>query len=520
MKSDNATSAHLEKAVDEPSDAVERGRRLQEDERQLTAWQTARLYPHAVLYCSVAFTAGLMYGYDLIVNGSVIAMPSFIIRFGTTGASGLYLPTVWTSLWTSMTSLTQALGAYVVGLVADRWGRKWPGAAAGMLSLVGTAVLYTAETRGWLLAGKMITGAAIGAGMAAGTSYASEVAPLQLAGPIQASLVLFVVFMQGVGLGLVRVFVPHTETQAFRNVFAIQWAVGSLALVGFALTPESPVYLIRRGKVEQAKKVLGRIYSMHSNAEDRIAYLIQTMVEEQSRASNEAASYLDCFRGTNLKRTLTVAFLYSTNNWVGGAFLAQSTYFLLTVGLPAVHCFDIGIGGFGLAIVVIVCLANFGHKVSKRRWLLSGIVLNFLFMITIGALYWAPGMGPVWAIGILMNILISIQSSLLQAIGWPIAAQISSYRLRAKTLSIGVLSQTLSTWLTQFVVPYMYNTGSGDLGARTAFPFAGLSVLIFICAYYCVPNTTGLTTEEIDRLYADKVPIKKFGAFMPETSLE
>jgi hypothetical protein len=51
MKSLNATSAHLEKAVDEPSDAVERGRRLQEDERHLTAWQTARLYPHAVLYC-------------------------------------------------------------------------------------------------------------------------------------------------------------------------------------------------------------------------------------------------------------------------------------------------------------------------------------------------------------------------------------------------------------------------------------------------------------------------------------
>ncbi|KAL3456135.1 general substrate transporter [Aspergillus heterothallicus] len=504
MKSVNATSAHLEKAVDEPSDAVERGRRLQEDERQLTAWQTARLYPGAVLYCSVAFTAGLMYGYDLVVNGSVIAMPSFIIRFGTTGASGIYLPTVWTSLWTSMTSLAQALGAYVVGLVADRWGRKWPGAAAGMLSLVGTAVLYTAETRGWLLAGKMITGAAIGAGMAAGTSYASEVAPLKLAGPMQASLVLFVVFMQGVGLGLVRIF----------------WAVGFLAFVGFALTPESPVYLIRRGKVEQAKKVLGRIYSMQSNAEDRIAYLVQTMVEEQSQTSDEAASYLDCFRGTNLKRTLTVAFLYSTNNWVGGAFLAQSTYFLLTVGLPAVHCFDIGIGGFGLAIIVIVFLANFGHKVSKRRWLLSGIVLNFLFMITIGALYWAPGMGAVWAIGILMNILISIQTSLLQAIGWPIAAQISSYRLRAKTLSIGVLSQTLSTWLTQFIVPYMYNTGSGNLGAKTAFPFAGLSVLVFICAYYCVPNTTGLTTEEIDRLYADKVPVKKFGAFMPETSLE
>jgi MFS family permease len=144
-----------------------------------------------------------MYGYDLVVNGSVIAMPSFIIRFGATDAPGLYLPKVWTSVWTSMTSLAQALGAYSVGLVADRWGRKWHGAAAGILSLVGTAVLYTAEIGDWFLAGRMITGTAIGAGMTAGTSYASEVAPLKLAGPMQACLVLFVVFMQGVGLGLV-----------------------------------------------------------------------------------------------------------------------------------------------------------------------------------------------------------------------------------------------------------------------------------------------------------------------------
>ncbi|KAJ5771631.1 hypothetical protein N7520_002160 [Penicillium odoratum] len=509
-KDDDACFAHVEKELDEPREAAERGRRIQEDERQLTARQAAKLYPRAILFCSVAFTAGLMYGYDIVVNGSVIAMPSFIIKFGATDASGLYLPTIWTSLWTSMTSLTQALGASLVGFAADKWGRKWSGAFAGIVSMVGTAVLYTANTRGLVLAGKMITGAAIGAAMAAGTSYASEIAPLKLRGPIQASLVLFVVLMQGLGLGIVRIFVPYDDEQAFRNVFAVQWAVGFIALVAFTLAPESPVYLIRRGKIEEAKKVMGQIYSGHSNIDDRIAYLIMTMEEEKAQAHNKEVTYLDCFRGTDLKRTLTVAFLYSTNNWAGGAFLAQSTYFLLTVGLPAVHCFDIGIGGFGLAIIFIIALGSLGNKVSKRQLVLIGIFLNFLFMITIGALYWAPGMGAIWAIGILMNILISIQTTLLQAVGWPIAAELSSYHLRAKTVAIAVLSQTLSTWLTQFVVPYMYNVDSGDLGAKTAFPFAGLTVLIFICAYYYVPDTTGLTTEEIDRLYVDKTPVRKF----------
>lgn len=63
------------------------------------------------------------------------------------------------------------------------------------------------------------------------------------------------------------------------------------------------------------------------------------------------------------------------------------------------------------------------------------------------------------------NLDISLQTSLIQGMGWPIAAELPSYRLRAKTISIGVICQTLSTWLTLFTVPYMYNVDSGDFGS-------------------------------------------------------
>jgi hypothetical protein len=103
----------------------------------------------------------------------------------------------------------------------------------------------------------------------------------------------------------------------------------------------------------------------------------------------------------------------------------------------------------------------------------------------------------------------------MQAVGWPIATEISSYRLRVKSLSIGVFAQTLSTWITTFTVPYMYNVDSGNLGACTAFPFAGITVLLIAGAYLLVPDTTGLSTEEIDRLYEDKVPVRKFQKYVP-----
>jgi MFS family permease len=63
-------------------------------------------------------------------------------------------------------------------MVSDRFGRKWPGVIAGIVSIAGTAVIYNAKSRGALLAGKMVCGLALGAGMAIGTSYASEVSSI------------------------------------------------------------------------------------------------------------------------------------------------------------------------------------------------------------------------------------------------------------------------------------------------------------------------------------------------------
>lgn len=106
--------------------------------------------------------------------------------------------------------------------------------------------------------------------------------------------------------------------------------------------------------------------------------------------------------------------------------------------------------------------------------------------------------------------MISFQTSLFLGMGYPIAAEVSSYRLRAKTLSIGVMSQTFTAWLTQFCLPYIYNVDAGNLGARTGFIFAGLSILLIIGTWSIVPETTGLTTEEIDKAYIEKVPSRKF----------
>jgi uncharacterized membrane protein len=238
--------------------------------------------------------------------------------------------------------------------------------------------------------------------MAIETTYASEIAPLKLRGPVQQALVLFYVFMLGHGLAIVRIFVPNIHEQAFRDVFAIQWAVGGIAVVAFALTPESPNYLINKGRIAQAYKVLGMIYGRNNSIDARLAYLAKNIREEQENKELHSSTYFECFKGVDRRRTLAVMFIYSANNWGDAALLSQSIYFLIIAGLPAIHAFDVSIGGFGLSMVIIIASWFIGDKVRRRDAFAGGCWLNFLFMLIIGALYYAPGTGPLWAIAVLM----------------------------------------------------------------------------------------------------------------------
>ncbi|KAF7550516.1 hypothetical protein G7Z17_g5674 [Cylindrodendrum hubeiense] len=448
-----------------PEAALRSGQEIAKAERDMSVWENAKRHWRPMLIASVGVTSAMVSGFDVVANSASISMPSFLIYFGSMGPTGYYLPSIWTSLWTAMSALMQAFGAIANGWVTDRLGRN--------------------------ILQKMLSGVDIGALMAVATTYIGDVVPLKLCAPIQTGLVLFIIFMQDLALGIVRIFVPIVEESAFRNVIAIQWAVGGLSAVAWAVVPESPAWLISRGKFDAARKAMRQIYGSSNSPEDRYENLKHVIQLELEQQADKSCTSITCFQGHNLKRTMTVAFLYSTTNIGGAPLLAQNIYFLIIAGLEAVHCFDIGIGGFGLAILLVAA----------------------------GGLHWATSKGVLWAIAVIMNVLISIQASTLQGAGWPIAAEVPSYHLRSKTLSIGIFAQTGTTWLFTFITPYMYNVDSGNLGAKTGFIYAGTTVFLIVCAWILVPDTTGLSTAEIDAAYETGVKPGNFHKHVFDTTV-
>lgn len=108
------------------------------------------------------------------------------------------------------------------------------------------------------------------------------------------------------------------------------------------------------------------------------------------------------------------------------------------------------------------------------------------------------------------NLLIAWQAVTLVSTSWAITGEISSYRLRAKTQGIAVISNAFSTWLFTFTVAYIYNVDAGNLGIRAGFVYGGGSLLFLAVSYMLVPDLRGFAIEEVDWLYDNKVAVWNF----------
>ena len=91
------------------------------------------------------------------------------------------------------------------------------------------------------------------------------------------------------------------------------------------MAPESPWWLVRRGRKEEALKSIQRLGSKSENAQDRLA-MIERTVEIEVLQGGEP-TLLDLFRGTDLRRTIITCLMYASQNFAGNLIANQATFF-------------------------------------------------------------------------------------------------------------------------------------------------------------------------------------------------
>jgi MFS transporter, SP family, general alpha glucoside:H+ symporter len=105
--------------------------------------------------------------------------------------------------------------------------------------------------------------------------------------------------------GVVRAVVGLEGDLGWKLPFALQWIWPLPLMLGAYLAPESPWNSVRRNKIDEARKSLIRLRQdspqKQREVESTLAYINYTTALE--KAETEGASYLECFKGTNLRRT-------------------------------------------------------------------------------------------------------------------------------------------------------------------------------------------------------------------------
>lgn len=301
-------------------------RAMQNREHDIAMKIAIAKYWRSMGYCIFFCMSAVLWGYDMQVNGGLLAAPQFRAVFGYTLPDGeTILPARWQAAFNMIATVGGMIGSLLCGPLSFYIGRKSNLALACVISSGAIFLQFFAFHRGVLLAGKLVNGIALGMFLVTACAYCSESSPVAIRGLTTALVNFFVVIGQLLGNCLIKAFGDRSDTFAYRIPFAFQWFFPLILFSGVWFCPESPYWYVQRGRIEDAKKSLQK-FQIGGNV-DQWLYEIQETVRMEEESAN-SAGYIDCFRGTDLRRTLIIFGVWTINSFSGVNFvLSYSTYF-------------------------------------------------------------------------------------------------------------------------------------------------------------------------------------------------
>ena len=321
---------------------------------------------------------------------------------------------------------------------------------------------------------------------------------------------------QVIGIGVIKSMLGRTDQWAYRIPYALQWMWPIPLLVGISLAPESPWWLVRKGRVDDAKKSLLRLTSLNRetdfDADETIAMMVHTTKLEEK--ITQGSSYLDCFRGTDLRRTEIVCMCWAIQNLSGNSFSGYSSYFLEQAGLDPSTAYDFALGQYG-----INCVGVFGAwflmamGIGRRSLYLYGLCGLFTMLFVMGFLGLVPAdhkSSASLATGSMMIIWAMCYQLTVGTVCYSLVAELSTRRLQIKTVVLGRNLYNIVGIICSVLTPYMLNPGAWNWGNYAGFFWAAICFCCIIYAYFRIPEPAGRSFAELDLLFERHVSARKF----------
>lgn len=499
---------------------AEKGHASQQEDHEMTKWQAIKKNPINFAWTLFGVWTLIVISFDSQAGGLVISIPEFRKDYGHPYNGGYVVDATWQSAFSGGPTASSVVGSLIAAWFADKFGRKWVIFAGVALTFVGVALEFVSTEVKVFFAGKFVNGFSLGILTTTCLTWVSEIAPLSMRGLMTGLCNVSFCIGPFVCVLIANTTANYTNHWAYRALFAAQWGFGATSLIIAPFMPESPWYLLAQGKEADVLKSLRKLGHSEDSAESHLAAMKVTQAAAEKET--EGASYLECFKGTNLRRTILTIMPFSIQALSGVVWIASyQTYYYQLAGVSTSRSFAIGCGAQALSISGNIIAFFIIDRIGRRPLLLWAFgFLTVLLCVTGGLGTMTHNNSAVLATIGLMTIYNFAYNFALGAVVYAVIAETPTSRLRIKTIAMSTTIQQALFTMWQFVLPYIINPDQANLGASTAFIFGGLSVLCWIYLFFFQPETARRSFEEIDELFFKKVPARKFKGYVTDAQLK
>lgn len=503
-----------------------------ETEHNLTIREALKTHTWAVFWSAVMSATIIMEGYDNILIGSFYAYPSFQKEYGqpVNGDESNYQ---LTGPWQVALSTASTAGIIITlifnGWLVERFGHRHVILVSLVLMAAFVFITFFATNLTHLVVGQVLCGIPWGIFATMGPTYSSEIAPLALRGQLSAYVNMCWAIGQFIAAGVLKALVNNTTQWSYRIPFAVQWAWIPPLFILTWLAPDSPWWLVRKGRIEDAKKSVRRITnkSIHNQVESRVALMIRTTElereQEQLKAQDKEnlgwRAYLRLFHGPNRRRTEIACIAFAGQVLSGSTFAYSPSYFFEQAGLSSDDVYKLNLGTTAIAFTGTFCSWFLLHRFGRRTIYVSGYFVLVLLLLLIGVLAFpAESSSAVkWVQAGIVICWVGTYALTIGPLAFTIVAEMSATNLRAQSIALARNTYNLVSLVSNIVEPYLINPGNANLKGKTAFVWFGTALPTLIWAFFRLPETRGRTYEELDVMFERGVPTRQFAKYKIET---
>ena len=438
-----------------------------------------------IIIAAIAATGGLLFGFDTgVISGAI----PFFRDFWTLTDKQVE--------WIATAGLIGAIfGAAFSGRITDILGRKKVIIVAAIIFGIGALWTGWAGNSTSLFVGRLFLGLAIGVSSYAVPMYIAEISPTKQRGALVSSFQLLITIGIFVSYLSDRAFANEADLESWRPMFLVGVIPAIILFIGMLTLPETPRFLIGKGKDKEGRRILKRI-----EEPELVEPAIAKMKEDIKLAEESGKSWSEIFSPW-LRTPLFIA--------IGIMFVQQFVGINTVIYYSPVIFENAGFGSKTAAIAASVSVGAVNvlftivsmtviDKIGRRKLYFigtSGIVVSLVALAISFAFQESLGDMMKWfTIGFVLLYIIFFAVS-LGPLGWLIISEIFPLKVRGVGMSIGALSN----WLFNAIVTFTFLSLINFLTATGAFLLYGaIGVIGLIWGYRYIPETKGITLEEIE----------------------